>query len=257
MEISANLEKLQKRLTRQMGQAIFDYNLIENKDTIMVCLSGGKDSYAMLTLLQALQKRAPVSFKLIAMNLNPKLPDFPADVLPRYLDAQNVEYKIVDQDLWSILEEKIPEGKTKCSLCSRMRRGIIYKTAKELGANKVALGHHQDDMVHTLFLNMLFGGKIKGMPPKLKSDDGEMTVIRPMAYCREADVVKFARGMNYPIIRCFSCGALEEKQRHKVREMMEEWDRKFPGRTQSVFTAMQNLVPSHLADQEWFDFKGL
>ena len=257
MENSNTLQRLRKRLESDVGKAIADYNMIENGDTVLVCLSGGKDSYAMLSTLMALRKRAPVDFRLIAMNLDQKQPDFPADVLPDYLSGLGIEYRIVEQDTYSIVKEKIPEGKTTCSLCSRLRRGVIYRTARELGANKIALGHHRDDIVHTLFLNLLFGGKLKAMPPKLVTDDGTLVVIRPLAYCNERDIARFARGMAYPIIPCNLCGSLNNLQRQKIREMMADWDRRYPGRTESVFTALQNVVPSHLADNSLFDFKGL
>ena len=257
MENSKNLLRLKKRLESNVGKAIADYNMIENGDTVLVCISGGKDSYAMLSILMALRERAPVDFRLIAMNLDQKQPGFPANVLPRYLSDLGVEYRIVEQDTYSIVKEKIPQGKTTCSLCSRLRRGVIYRTAKELGANKIALGHHRDDIVHTLFLNLLFGGKLKAMPPKLVTDDGAHVVIRPLAYCNENDIAKFARGMEYPIIPCNLCGSQNNLQRQKIREMMADWDQRYPGRTESVFSALQNIVPSHLADNAFFDFKGL
>ncbi|MGE5493061.1 MAG: tRNA 2-thiocytidine(32) synthetase TtcA [Actinomycetota bacterium] len=257
MNTSNNLLKLKKFLEGRTGKAIGDYNMIEDGDTVLVCVSGGKDSYTLLSVLMALRERAPINFKLIAMNLDQKQPGFPADVLPRYFDSIGIEYRIVEADTYSVVKEKIPEGKTTCSLCSRLRRGIIYRTAKELGANKIALGHHRDDMVHTLFLNMIFGGKIKAMPPKLVTDDKAHIVIRPLAYCAEADIAKFARGMEFPIIPCNLCGSQDNLQRQKVREMMQEWDRRYPGRTEAVFTAMQNIVPSHLADNKLFDFKEL
>ncbi|MFT3848322.1 MAG: tRNA 2-thiocytidine(32) synthetase TtcA [Propionivibrio sp.] len=257
MENSKNLQRLKKRLEGDVGRAIADYNMIEHGDTLLVCISGGKDSYAMLSLLMAMQQRAPVDFRLIAMNLDQKQPGFPADVLPNYLAGLGVEYRIVEQDTYSIVKEKIPEGKTTCSLCSRLRRGVIYRTAKELGANKIALGHHRDDIVHTLFLNLLFGGKLKAMPPKLVTDDGAHVVIRPLAYCGESDIAKFARGMEYPIIPCNLCGSQKNLQRQKIREMMADWDQRYPGRTESVFTALQNIVPSHLADNNLFGFKEL
>lgn len=257
MENSKNLQRLKKRLEGDVGKAIADYNMIEHGDTLLVCISGGKDSYAMLSMLMAMQQRAPVDFRLIAMNLDQKQPGFPADVLPNYLAGLGIEYRIVEQDTYSIVKEKIPEGKTTCSLCSRLRRGVIYRTAKELGANKIALGHHRDDIVHTLFLNLLFGGKLKAMPPKLVTDDGAHVVIRPMAYCGESDIAKFARGMVFPIIPCNLCGSQKNLQRQKIREMMADWDQRYPGRTESVFTALQNIVPSHLADNAVFDFKGL
>ena len=257
MENSKNLQRLKRRLESDVGKAIGDYNMIEHGDTVLVCISGGKDSYAMLATLMALRERAPVDFRLIAMNLDQKQPGFPADVLPAYLAGLGIEYRIVEQDTYSIVKEKIPEGKTTCSLCSRLRRGVIYRTAKELGANKIALGHHRDDIVHTLFLNLLFGGKLKAMPPKLVTDDGAHVVIRPLAYCNENDIARFARGMEFPIIPCNLCGSQNNLQRQKIREMMAGWDERFPGRTESVFHALQNIVPSHLADNSLFDFKGL
>src|SRR5574343_1956645 len=256
-ELSQTIQKLRRFIENRVGKAIGDYRMIEDGDTVMVCLSGGKDSYTLLDVLLALRKRAPVDFRIIAMNLDQKQPGFPAEVLPNYLESLGVEYRIVTQDTYSIVKEKIPEGKTTCSLCSRLRRGIIYRTAKELGANKIALGHHRDDMVHTLFLNLLFGGKVKAMPPKLVTDDKAHVVIRPLAYCAEADIAKFARGMEFPIIPCNLCGSQDNLQRQKVREMMQEWDRRYPGRTESVFSALQNVVPSHLADTGLFDFRGL
>ena len=256
-EPSKTVLRIKKGLERQVGKAIADYNMIEEGDTVLVCISGGKDSYAMLSILMAMQQKAPVSFKLIAMNLDQKQPGFPADVLPKYLASLGVDFRIVEQDTYSIVKEKIPEGKTTCSLCSRLRRGIIYRTAKELGANKIALGHHRDDIVHTLFLNLLFGGKLKAMPPKLLTDDGAHVVIRPLAYCSESEIAKYARGMQFPIIPCNLCGSQDNLQRQKVREMMAEWDKRYPGRTESVFSALQNIVPSHLADNAFFDFKGL
>jgi tRNA 2-thiocytidine biosynthesis protein TtcA len=257
MTQSNTLQKLRKFLEGRTGKAIGDYNMIEDGDTVLVCVSGGKDSYTLLAMLMALQQRAPIKFRLIAMNLDQKQPGFPADVLPRYFESIGIEHRIVEADTYSIVKDKIPEGKTTCSLCSRLRRGIIYRTAKELGANKIALGHHRDDMVHTLFLNLFFGGKLKAMPPKLVTDDKAHVVIRPLAYCAESEIAKFARGMEFPIIPCNLCGSQDNLQRQKVREMMQEWDRRYPGRTESVFTAMQNIVPSHLADNTLFDFKGL
>lgn len=257
MTVSNNLQKLRKYLESRTGKAIGDYNMIEDGDTVLVCCSGGKDSYTLLAMLQALRQRAPIRFRLIAMNLDQKQPGFPADILPRYFESVGVEFRIVEADTYSLVKEKIPAGKTTCSLCSRLRRGIIYRTAKELGANKIALGHHRDDMVHTLFLNMLFGGKLKAMPPKLVTDDGAHVVIRPLAYCSETDIAKFARGMEFPIIPCNLCGSQGNLQRQKIREMMQDWDKRYPGRSESVFTAMQNVVPSHLADNALFDFAGL
>ncbi len=257
MTTSNNLLKLRKFLEGRTGKAIIDYNMIEDGDTVLVCVSGGKDSHALLSILMALQKRAPIKFRLIAMNLDQKQPGFPADILPAYFESLGVEYRIIEADTYSVVKDKIPEGKTTCSLCSRLRRGIIYRTAKEVGANKVALGHHRDDMVHTLFLNMLFGGKLKAMPPKLVTDDKAHMVIRPLAYCSESDIAKFARGMGFPIIPCNLCGSQDNLQRQKIREMMQDWDKRYPGRTESVMTALQNVVPSHLADTALFDFQGL
>jgi tRNA 2-thiocytidine biosynthesis protein TtcA len=257
MNTPKNLQHLRRRLESKVGKAIADYAMIEAGDTVLVCVSGGKDSYALLSILMSLRQRSPVAFRLIAMNLDQKQPGFPADVLPRYLSGLGVEYRIVEQDTYSVVKEKIPEGKTTCSLCSRLRRGVIYRTAKELGANKIALGHHRDDIVHTLFLNLLFGGKLKAMPPKLATDDGAHVVIRPLAYCGEADIARLARGMEFPIIPCNLCGSQTHLQRQKIREMMADWDKRYPGRTESVFTALQNVVPSHLADGMLYDFKGL
>lgn len=252
-----NQNKLQKRIRRNVGQAIADFNMIEDGDRIMVCLSGGKDSYTMLEILQSLQKSAPISFELIAVNLDQKQPGFPEHVLPGYLDGLGVEYKIVEEDTYSIVKDKVPEGKTTCSLCSRLRRGILYRTAKELGATKIALGHHRDDILETLFLNMFYGGKMKGMPPKLVSDNGEHVVIRPLAYCREKDIERYAEAAEFPIIPCNLCGSQPNLQRQVIKEMLRDWDRRFPGRIETMFRAMQNVVPSHLADFELFDFKSI
>jgi tRNA 2-thiocytidine biosynthesis protein TtcA len=257
MNTSNNLQKLKRSLESRVGKAIGDYNMIADGDTVLVCVSGGKDSYTLLNILMALQQRAPVNFRLIAMNLDQKQPGFPADILPRYFETLGIDFRIVEADTYSVVKDKIPEGKTTCSLCSRLRRGIIYRTAKELGANKIALGHHRDDMVHTLFLNMIFGGKIKAMPPKLVTDDKAHIVIRPLAYCAENDIAKFARGMEFPIIPCNLCGSQENLQRQKIREMMQDWDKRYPGRTEAVFTSLQNIVPSHLADNGLFDFRNL
>ena len=256
-DLSQTILKLRRFIENRVGKAIGDYKMIEDGDTVMVCLSGGKDSYTLLDVLLALRKRAPIDFRIIAMNLDQKQPGFPADVLPNYLEKLGVEHRIVTQDTYSIVKEKVPEGKTTCSLCSRLRRGIIYKTASELGANKIALGHHRDDIVHTLFLNMLFGGKLKAMPPKLVTDNGDFMVIRPLAYVPEADIIRYARGVGFPIIPCNLCGTQENLQRQKIREMMADWDARYPGRTESVMTAIQNVVPSHLGDRSFFDFEGL
>lgn len=252
-----NLNKLQKRLRRNVGQAIADFNMIEEGDRVMVCLSGGKDSYTMLDILQNLQKSAPINFTLIAVNLDQKQPGFPEDILPAYLDKQGVEYKIVEENTYGIVKEIIPEGKTTCSLCSRLRRGILYRTASELGATKIALGHHRDDILQTLFLNMFYGGKLKGMPPKLMSDDGKHVVIRPLAYCREKDIERFAVAREYPIIPCNLCGSQPNLQRQVIKDMLRDWDKQYPGRIETMFSAMQNVVPSHLNDHKLFDFKSI
>ncbi|WP_328824798.1 tRNA 2-thiocytidine(32) synthetase TtcA [Uliginosibacterium aquaticum] len=256
-DLSNTAQRLKKRLTRAIGQAIADFNMIEEGDVVMVCCSGGKDSYALLNLLMAMRERAPVSFRIIAMNLDQRQPGFPEDVLPRYFESLGVEYRIVTEDTYSIVKEKIPEGKTTCSLCSRLRRAIIYRTAQELGATKIALGHHREDLIETLFLNMFFGGKIKAMPPKLLSDDGQHMVIRPLAYCAEKDVAKYARAMDFPIIPCNLCGSQENAQRKLIKAQLAEWDRIFPGRIESIATSLQNVVPSHLADNALFGFKDL
>lgn len=250
-----NLNKLEKRLKRHIGQAIADFNMIEEGDRVMVCLSGGKDSYTLLDLLLKIRRYAPINFEVFAVNLDQKQPGFPEHVLPNYLDSIAVEYKIVEEDTYSIVKDKIPEGKTTCSLCSRLRRGILYRTANELGATKIALGHHRDDMLETLFLNMFYGGKMKAMPPKLVSDNGEHIVIRPLAYCREKDIEKYAKAAEFPIIPCNLCGSQENLQRQAVKEMMVDWDKRFPGRIETMFTALQNVVPSHLCDSNLFDFK--
>ncbi len=255
--VSANFLKLRNGLISATGKAIGDYNMIEDGDTVLVCMSGGKDSYTMLMLLLALQERAPVEFKLIAMNLDQKQPNFPEHILPAYLQNLGVDYRIVEADTYSIVKEKIPEGKTTCSLCSRLRRGVIYRTAKELGANKIALGHHRDDIVETLFLNMFFGAKMKSMPPKLSTNDKQNIVIRPLAYCSEKDIASYARGMEFPIIPCDLCGSQENLQRQKVKDMLHAWEREQPGRVNNIFRAICNVEPSHLGDTDLYDFKGL
>ena len=254
---STNFNRLKGRLEHMVGQAIADFNMIEDGDSVMVCLSGGKDSYTLLDILLALRKRAPVDFRIVAMNLDQKQPGFPAGVLPDYLKRLGIEYHIETQDTYSIVKQKIPEGKTTCSLCSRLRRGIIYRVASKLGANKIALGHHRDDMVETLFLNMFFGGKLKAMPPKLVTDKGDHIVIRPLAYCPEKDIARYARGMKFPIIPCNLCGSQENLQRQNIKEMLARWEHEYPGRTQTIFTAMQNAVPSHLLDAELFNFNNI
>ena len=255
--VSGNFLKLRNKLISSVGKAIGDYNMIEDGDTILVCMSGGKDSHALLMILLALQERAPVDFKLIAMNLDQKQPGFPEDVLPAYLHKLGVDYRIVEADTYSVVKEKVPEGKTTCSLCSRLRRGIIYRTAQELGANKIALGHHRDDIVQTLFLNMFFGAKLKAMPPKLATDQGEFIVIRPLAYCAEKDIAAYARGMEFPIIPCDLCGSQENLQRQNIKRMLQQWEQEYPGRTEKIFRALTNVAPSHLADTDLFDFKSL
>ncbi len=249
--------RLRNSLISSTGKAIGDYNMIEDGDTVLVCMSGGKDSHAMLMILLALQERAPINFKLIAMNLDQKQPGFPADILPAYLEKLGVEYRIVEADTYSIVKEKIPEGKTTCSLCSRLRRGVIYRTAKELGANKIALGHHRDDIVETLFLNLFFGAKMKAMPPKLATNDKQNIVIRPLAYCSEKDIAAYARQMGFPIIPCDLCGSQENLQRQKVKEMLHAWELEQPGRVNNIFRAITNVEPSHLADTDLYDFKNL
>jgi len=257
LKIERETHKLEKRLCRQMGQAIMEYNMIEEGDKVMVCVSGGKDSYAMLDILQKLKARAPVNFELIAVNLDQKQPGFPEHVLPEYLARVGVPFHIENQDTYSIVKRVIPEGKTMCSLCSRLRRGILYRVADELGATKIALGHHRDDMLQTFFLNMFFGGKLKGMPPKLVSDDGRHIVIRPMANVAEKDLTRWAEHRAFPIIPCTLCGSQENLQRKQVGSMLREWEKKYPGRIESMFSALHNVVPSHLMDGKRYDFKGL
>ena len=255
--IEREAHKLEKRLCRQVGQAISDYKLIEAGDRIMVCMSGGKDSYGMLDILLKLKARAPVDFELVAVNLDQKQPGFPAEVLPAYLRDLGVEFHIETQDTYSIVKEKIPEGKTMCSLCSRLRRGILYRVARELRCNKLALGHHRDDMLQTFFLNMFFGGKLKGMPPKLVSDNGEFMVIRPLAYVAEQDLARWAQQRQFPIIPCTLCGSQDHLQRQAVGQMLREWQKKYPGRIENMFSALQNVVPSHLMDARLHDFANL
>lgn len=251
------LNKLQKRLRRLTGQAIADFNMIEEGDKVMVCLSGGKDSYTMLEILLNLQASAPISFSIIAVNLDQKQPGFPEDVLPTYLNSIGVDFHILERDTYSIVKEVIPEGKTTCGLCSRLRRGSLYGFADKIGATKIALGHHRDDILETLFLNMFFGGKIKSMPPKLLSDDGKHIVIRPLAYCKEKDIEQFSVMKKYPIIPCNLCGSQENLQRQVIKEMLNQWDKEYPGRTDILFKSMQNVVPSHLADTGLFNFTEL
>jgi len=256
-KIERETHKLEKRLCRQVGQAIVDYNMIEEGDRIMVCMSGGKDSYGMLDILIKMKQRAPINFELVAVNLDQKQPGFPAHILPEYLATTGVPFHIETQDTYSIVKRNIPEGKTMCSLCSRLRRGILYKVARELKCNKLALGHHRDDMLQTFFLNMFFGGKLKGMPPKLTSDNGEFIVIRPMAYVAEKDLIRWAEHRQFPIIPCSLCGSQENLQRVQAGKMLREWEKQYPGRAETMFTALQNVVPSHLMDSKLHDFKNL
>ncbi len=249
--------KLEKRLVRLTGQAVADFGMIAAGDRVMVCLSGGKDSYGLLEMLRILQARAPLSFELIAVNLDQKQPGFPAHVLPDYLRAQGVPFHIETQDTYSIVRRLIPEGKTTCSLCSRMRRGVLYRVASELGATKIALGHHRDDLLGTFFLNLFYGGRIKAMAPKLVSDDGRHVVIRPLAYIPEDDLARFAKARNFPIIPCNLCGSQENLQRVEIKRMIAEWERRFPGRTENTFNALSRVNPSHLMDRSLFDFPGL
>ena len=255
--VSGNFIKLRNKLISATGKAIADFNMIEDKDVVMVCLSGGKDSYTLLSLLSALKKRAPIDFSIVAMNLDQKQPGFPEHVLPDYLNSHGVDYKIITEDTYSIVKEKIPEGKTTCSLCSRLRRGIIYRVAREIGANKIALGHHKNDIVETFFMNMFFGSKLKSMPPKLLSDDQTNVVIRPLAYIEEKDIVSFSKTMNYPIIPCNLCGSQENLQRNKVKSMLNSWEKEQPGRLNNIFQSLMNVEPSHLADTDLYDFKNL
>ncbi len=246
--------KLQKRLRRNVGNAIVDYNMIEEGDVVMACMSGGKDSFAMLDILLNLKKTAPVNFEVIAVNLDQKQPGFPEHILPEYFESLDIPYYIVDKDTYSVVKEKVPEGKTTCGLCSRLRRGTLYAFAEKIGATKLALGHHMDDIVETLFLNMFFGSRLKSMPPKLRSDDQRNVVIRPLSYCREEDLVAFADIKEFPIIPCNLCGSQENLQRQNIKAMLQQWDQQFPGRVESIFKSIQNVSPSQLADKSLFDF---
>ncbi|MBK6619137.1 MAG: tRNA 2-thiocytidine(32) synthetase TtcA [Nitrosomonas sp.] len=256
-KLEYNTNKLRKRLRRLVGTAIADYNMIEHGDRVMVCLSGGKDSYALLDILRNLQAHAPLDFELIAVNLDQKQPGFPERVLPDYLTEIGIPFYIVEQDTYSVVKRVIAEGKTTCSLCSRLRRGVLYRVAGELGATKIALGHHRDDILETFFLNMFYGGKLKAMPPKLVSDDGQHIVIRPLAYCKEKDLATFAEITQFPIIPCNLCGSQPNMQRQVIKEMMQKWDRNFPGRLETMFTALQNIQLSHLADTRRYNFSHL
>lgn len=259
MSSSPKLEfnKLQKRLRRHTGQAIEDYKMIEEGDRIMVCLSGGKDSYTMLDILMNLQKSAPVKFELVAVNMDQKQPGYPEHILPAYLDALGIEYYIVNKDTYSIVKQKIPEGKTTCGLCSRLRRGTLYAFAEEIGATKIALGHHKDDIVQTLFLNMFYGSRLSGMPPKLLSDDKRNIIIRPLAYCRESDIEAFSAHKEFPIIPCNLCGSQENLQRQNIRKMLMDWEKVDGSRIEKIFSSMQNIAPSQMADPDLFDFASL
>ena len=250
-------KRLLKRLKHNLGDAVLRYNMIEDGDRIMVCLSGGKDSFTMLELLLMLQKKAPVSFELVAVNLDQKQPGFPEHVLPQYLEKLGIEYHIIEQDTYSIVKDKIPEGKTTCGLCSRLRRGILYSFSEKIGANKIALGHHQDDIIETFFLNMFFNGQLKTMPPKLLSDNKKHVVIRPLALCRENDIITYAAMKDYPIIPCNLCGSQENMQRKVVKKMLQQWEQETPGRSEIIMRSLQNVVPSHLADDKLFDFATL
>ena len=256
-KIEREIHKLEKRLCRQVGQAIMDFNMIEEGDRVMVCVSGGKDSYGMLDILIKMQQRAPISFELIAVNLDQKQPGFPDHILPAYLKQLGVPFHIETQDTYSIVKKVIPEGKTMCSLCSRLRRGILYRVADELKITKIALGHHRDDILQTFFLNMFFGGKLKGMPPKLVSDDGGHIVIRPLANVAEKDLTRWAAHREFPIIPCTLCGSQENLQRKQIGNMLREWEKQYPGRTETMFTSLQNVVPSHLMDPKYHNFKDI
>ena len=248
------LGKLRKRLRRLVGQAIADYSMIEPGDRVMVCLSGGKDSYGLLDVLVTLRERAPLPFEIVAVNLDQKQPGFPADVLPGYLAARGIAFRIVEQDTYSVVKRVLPEGATMCSLCSRLRRGALYRVAGEIGATKIALGHHRDDILATFFLNLFHGGRLKTMPPKLVSDDGRHVVIRPLAYVRERDLDRYAKARAFPLIPCTLCGSQENLQRKQVGAMLREWEKRFPGRLDSIFNAMRNVAPSHLLDRALHDF---
>ena len=252
-----DVNKLHKRLRRLVGSAITDFNMIEAGDRVMVCLSGGKDSYAMLDMLRSLQSHAPLQFELIAVNLDQKQPGFPSHVLPEYLTKIGVPFRIIEQDTYSVVKRVIAEGKTTCSLCSRLRRGVLYRVASEIGATKIALGHHRDDILETLFLNLFYGGKLKAMSPKLVSDDERHIVIRPLIYCKEKDLVAYAEVQDFPIIPCDLCGSQKNLQRQVIKDMMQQWDKKFPGRLETMFTALRNVQPSHLVDNVLHDFQGL
>ena len=252
-----NFNKLHKRLRRHVGNAIADFNMIEAGDRVMVCLSGGKDSYTLLDILLNLQQHAPINFEIVAVNLDQKQPGFPEHILPQYLKSLGVDHHILERDTYSIVQKKTPEGKTTCALCSRLRRGNLYGFATEIGATKIALGHHRDDIMETLFLNMFYGGKLKAMPPKLLSDDGANIVIRPLAYCKESDISEYAKIKEFPIIPCNLCGSQDNLQRQVIKEMLQSWDQQHPERLNVIFKSITNVAPSHLADTQLFDFKSL
>lgn len=251
------LNKLQKRLRRETGRAIADFNMIEDGDKVMVCLSGGKDSYTLLEILRNLQKSAPIQFDIVAVNLDQKQPGFPEHILPQYLESIGVAYHILERDTYSVVQEMVPEGKTTCGICSRLRRGTLYAFADQIGATKIALGHHRDDILETFFLNLFYGGKLKAMPPKLLSDSQSNILIRPLAYCKEHDIQAFADHMAFPIIPCNLCGSQENLQRQNIKQMIRQWDKQHPGRSEIMFKALQNVAPSQLADRALFDFSGL
>ncbi len=256
-EQKTDFNKLHKRIRRDAGRAISDFNMIEDGDRIMVCLSGGKDSYTMLDILLSLQKSAPIKFEVVAVNLDQKQPGFPEHILPSYLDKLGIEYYIINRDTYSVVKQKVPEGRTTCGLCSRLRRGTLYAFAEDIGANKIALGHHRDDIVETMFLNMFYGARLASMPPKLLSNDQRNVLIRPLAYCKESDIESFAQHMQYPVIPCNLCGSQENLQRQNIKAMLHKWEEETPGRVQNIFNSIQNVAPSQLADTELFDFETL
>jgi tRNA 2-thiocytidine biosynthesis protein TtcA len=256
-KLSEEDDKLVNRLQKQFATVVKEFALIEPSDKVMACLSGGKDSYTMLDMLLSFQRRAPFQFDIIVVNLDQKQPDFPETILPQYLIELAVDFRIVEKDTYSIVKEKVPEGKTMCSLCSRLRRGVLYTTAKELGATKIALGHHKEDILETFFLNLFFAGKLEAMPAKFKADNGENIVIRPLAYCREKDIVRYAELRQFPIIPCNLCGSQPNMQRKVIKKMLADWEKDYPNRSEVIFTALQNIHPSHLFDQQMFDFMGL
>ncbi|MEH6556563.1 MAG: tRNA 2-thiocytidine(32) synthetase TtcA [Oceanicoccus sp.] len=256
-QLKIEYNKLQKRIRRNVGNAIVDYSMIEEGDVVMTCLSGGKDSFAMLDILIHLKKTAPVNFEVIAVNLDQKQPGFPEHILPEYLEKMGVPFYIIDKDTYSVVKSKVPEGRTTCGLCSRLRRGTLYSFAETIGATKIALGHHRDDMVETLFLNMFYGSRLKSMPPKLRSDDGRNVVIRPLAYCKEKDLIALAEHKQFPIIPCNLCGSQENLQRQNIKAMLTDWEKQHPGRVENIFRSMQNVSPSQLADVNLFDFDHL